>query len=134
MKRTSWFILENKLGEVSQNIYCISSFIEYIIKEVSQNIPIYWYSVTLAYNGISNIIYLQIPALECIFFPPKFNIKIIKPNFTLLKKISYFSRFKCFVVLCLVQWVFTWLKAFQALNNILTCIISCWIFIMVLWN
>ena len=53
--------------EVSQNMYCISSVIEYIIMAVSQNIPIYSYSVTLAYNGISIIIYLKTPALECIF-------------------------------------------------------------------
>ena len=33
-------------------MYYISSFIEYILMEVSQNIPIYTYSVTLAYNGI----------------------------------------------------------------------------------
>ena len=51
--------------EVSQNMYCISSATEYIILEVSQNIPIYKYSVTLAYNGISLIIYLKTPALEC---------------------------------------------------------------------
>ena len=44
--------------EASQNMYCISSVIEYIIMEVSQNIPIFTYSVTLAYNGISIIIEL----------------------------------------------------------------------------
>ena len=52
---------------MSQNIYCISSVIEYILIELSQNKPIYWYSVTLAYNGISIIIYLKTPTLECIF-------------------------------------------------------------------
>ena len=45
--------------EVSQNMYCILSVIEYIIREVSQNIPIYTYSATLAYNGISIKIYLK---------------------------------------------------------------------------
>ena len=53
--------------EVLHNIYCISSVIEYIIMEVSQNIPIYWYSVTVDYNGIFIILYLKTPALECIF-------------------------------------------------------------------
>ena len=47
------------LEEVSQNMYCISSVIEYIVIEVSQNIPFYTYSVTLAYNRISIIIYLR---------------------------------------------------------------------------
>ena len=53
--------------EVSQNMYCISSVIEYMIMEVSENIPIHTYSVTLAYNGISILIYLKTSALECIF-------------------------------------------------------------------
>ena len=55
------------IEEVPHNMYCSSSFIEYIIMEVSQNITIYTYSVTLAYNGISIITYLKTPALECIF-------------------------------------------------------------------
>ena len=49
--------------DVLQNMYCISSVIEYIIMAVSQNIPIYSYSVTLAYIGIYIIIYLKTPAL-----------------------------------------------------------------------
>ena len=53
--------------EVSQNMYCILSVIEYIIREVSQNIPIYTYSATLAYNRIYILLYLKTPALECIF-------------------------------------------------------------------
>ena len=53
---------------MSQNMYCITSVIEYIIMEMSKNIPIYTYSVRFAYNGISIITYLQTPALECIFF------------------------------------------------------------------
>ena len=47
-------------------MYCISSATEYIIMEISQNIPIYTYSATLAYYSISIIIYLKTPALECI--------------------------------------------------------------------
>ena len=35
--------------------------------EVSQNIPIYTYSVTLGNNGIYILIYLKTPTLECIF-------------------------------------------------------------------
>ena len=42
------FGLARLLEEVSQNMYCILSVIEYIIMEVSQNISIYSYSVTLA--------------------------------------------------------------------------------------
>ena len=52
--------------EGSQNMYCMSSVIEYIIMEMPQNIPIYTHSVTLAYNGISIIINLKTLALECI--------------------------------------------------------------------
>ena len=40
-------------------MYCMSSVIEYIMMEVSQNIPIHLYSVTLVYNGVSIIIYHQ---------------------------------------------------------------------------
>ena len=36
--------------------------------EVSQNIPIYSYSVTLAYNGISIIVFFKAPDLKCIFY------------------------------------------------------------------
>ena len=66
-QRNNYTCSNYTVEEVSQNMYCISSVIEYIIMEVSQNIPIYSYSVTLAYNGISIIIYLKTPALECIF-------------------------------------------------------------------
>ena len=45
-----------RIEKVPQNMHSISSVIEYIIMEVSQNIPIYTYSVILAYNGISIII------------------------------------------------------------------------------
>ena len=48
--------------EVPLNMYCISSATEFIIIEVSQNIPIYTHSVTLAYHGIFIIIYLKAPA------------------------------------------------------------------------
>ena len=48
-------------------MYCISSVIEYIIMEVSQNVPIFSYSVTLAYNGIYIKIYFKTTALKCIF-------------------------------------------------------------------
>ena len=61
------FVVDLAIEEVLQNIYCISSAIEYLLMEVLQNIPIYWHSVTLGYNGIFNIIYLKTPALECIF-------------------------------------------------------------------
>ena len=61
------FGLARLLEEVSQNMYCILSVIEYIIMEVSQNISIYSYSVTLAYNGITIRIYLKTHTLECIF-------------------------------------------------------------------
>ena len=44
-----------EIEEVPLNMYCISSVTEYIIIEVSQNIPIYTYSATFAYNGISFI-------------------------------------------------------------------------------
>ena len=54
------------IEEVSQNMYCISSVLEYVKIEVSKIIPIYSYSVTLAYNGISNVMCLKTPALECI--------------------------------------------------------------------
>ena len=53
--------------DVSQKMYFISSIIEYVIMEVSQNILICSYSMTLAYNGISIRIYLKSPALKCIF-------------------------------------------------------------------
>ena len=52
--------MRHTVKEVSQNMYCVSSATEYIIMEVSQNIPNYTYS---AYNGISIIIYLKTPAL-----------------------------------------------------------------------
>ena len=49
----------NIVEEVLQNMYCILSVIEYIKMEASQNIPLYSYSVTLAYNMISLKIYLK---------------------------------------------------------------------------
>ena len=66
-KLTKHHQLENRIEEVLRNMFCISSATEYIIMEVPKNIPIYTYSGTLAYNGISIIIYLKTPALECIF-------------------------------------------------------------------
>ena len=56
-----------QVEEVPQNMYCIWSVIEYIIMEVSQNISLYTYSVTLAYNMISIMIYLKTPVLQSIF-------------------------------------------------------------------
>ena len=53
--------------EVPQNMYCVSSVIEYIILEVSQNIQFFTFSVTLVYNGIFLNKYLNTHALECIF-------------------------------------------------------------------
>ena len=38
-----------------------------IIMEVPQKILIYTFSVALSYNGISIIIFLKAPDLECIF-------------------------------------------------------------------
>ena len=58
-----WLYIE----EVPQNIYDILSVIKYIIIEMSQNIPIYTYSVTPVYNGISIITYLNTPTLWCLF-------------------------------------------------------------------
>ena len=60
-------VLNFGVAEVLQNMYCISSATEYVIMKVSQNIPIYTYSTTLAYNLILILIYLKTPALECIF-------------------------------------------------------------------
>ena len=42
-------------------MFWVLSATEYIIMEVSQKIPIYTYSATLAFNGISIIIYLRTP-------------------------------------------------------------------------
>ena len=53
--------------ELSQNMYCISSVIENVIIKMSENIPIYSYYVTIAYNGIFIIMYLKTPALDSIF-------------------------------------------------------------------
>ena len=47
------------IEEVLTNIYCISSATENIIMEVPQKIPIYTFSVALAYNGISIVIFLN---------------------------------------------------------------------------
>ena len=49
------------------NIYCISSATEHIIMEVPQKIPIYTFSVALAYNGTFIVILLKAPDLEYIF-------------------------------------------------------------------
>ena len=49
-------IYRYRIEKVPQNMHGISSVIEYIIMEVSQNISIYTYSVILAYNGISILI------------------------------------------------------------------------------
>ena len=48
-------------------IYCISSATENILMEVSLKIPNFLFSVALAYNGISIIIFLKAPDLECNF-------------------------------------------------------------------
>ena len=61
------FYIFKILEERWQNMYFISSVIEYIIMVVSQNMPIYTYSLTLAHNGIFIKLYLKAPALECIF-------------------------------------------------------------------
>ena len=53
--------------EVLQSMYGISSDIENTKMEVSQDITIYTYSVKLAYNWISIIIYLKTPVLYCIY-------------------------------------------------------------------
>ena len=50
-----------------QYMYCISSATDYILLKVSQNILMYKYSETLAYNWIFIIIYLKTPYLYCIF-------------------------------------------------------------------
>ena len=42
----------NKVEEVPQNMYCISSAAENIIMDVPQKIPISAFSAKLAYNGI----------------------------------------------------------------------------------
>ena len=48
-------------------IYGISSATANIITDVPQKIPIYTFSVALAYYGISIIIFLKASDLECIF-------------------------------------------------------------------
>ena len=48
-------------------IYSVSSATEYIIMKVPQKRGIYRFSVALAINEISTIIYLRVPDLECIF-------------------------------------------------------------------
>ena len=45
------------------NIYCISSTTEKNIMEVPQKIPVYIFSVALAYDEISIGIFLKAPAL-----------------------------------------------------------------------
>ena len=46
-------------------MYCILSATKYIKIKVSQNIPIYTYSATLAFNRISILKYLKTTGLEC---------------------------------------------------------------------
>ena len=48
-------------------MYRIPSAKENITMEVPQKIQIYTFSATLGRNGISIIIFLMAPALECIF-------------------------------------------------------------------
>ena len=48
---------QSEVEEVPMKIYCISSVTENIAMEVPQKIPVYTFSVTLAYNGISIIIF-----------------------------------------------------------------------------
>ena len=55
------------IEEVPMKIYCISSATENIVMEVPEKISIYTFSVALAYNEISIIIFLKAPDLECIF-------------------------------------------------------------------
>ena len=55
------------IEEVPQKIYCISCATENIIMEVPQKISIYAFSVALAYNGISILIFLKAPDIKCIF-------------------------------------------------------------------
>ena len=45
-----------------------SSATENIIMEVPQKIQFFTFSATIAYNGISIIIFFKAPALECIFY------------------------------------------------------------------
>ena len=47
--------------------YFLPSAEENIIMEVPKKIQIYKFSATLAYNGISMIIFFRAPAIECIF-------------------------------------------------------------------
>ena len=48
-------------------MFCISSATKDIIMEVPQKIQINMFSVALANNGISILIFLQAPAVGCIF-------------------------------------------------------------------
>ena len=47
-------------------IYCVSSATENIMMEVSLKLPNFRFSVALAYNGISIIIFSKAPDIECI--------------------------------------------------------------------
>ena len=72
-----------RVEEVSQNIFCISSVIECIIIEVSQNIPIYWYSVTLAYTG--NLHYNMFKVKDTCFrvHSPTLGLEVYSPTLPL---------------------------------------------------